>query len=143
MRTKKLASLAAVAALTTLMISSGARADLVTPTVYAGGILLDGTGAAAGSANVTVTVPDGEDEGTLPDPVPGVLVRYFAGDTEVPCLVEFATTDPNGVARCGLLGHMVEVLEGGGYTAKVEATDVLAAAEDHGSLIHEQGQELP
>lgn len=141
----KLIALASAGMLAVLLVSSGAQAvDPIAIAIRAGGVLIDGTGTATGSANVFVTQPDGPDENMLPDPVAGIEIEYWIGDEKVPCDPEIATTDPSGVARCGLLGHADMLLANGGhYEARFAGNETYAAGSDTGSLIWEQNTDIP
>ena len=150
MRTKKLASLAAVAALATLFVSSAAKAEPVATTLRASGILVDGTGTTQTGAMAFLTVPDGADEDTLPDFVVGKAIVFKVGDAVICDGADedhpSAVTDQQGAARCGLLLEMPEVLANGAkYTVEFAGDESYAAASDTGSLIWESqtGDILP
>jgi hypothetical protein len=132
----KLIALASAGMLAVLLVSTGAQAgtDLA---IRAGGVLIDGSGTASGSANVIVTLPDDGDPMTALIPVGGIPIEYWIGDFKVPCDPEIATTDPNGVARCGLLGHADHLLANGGhYEARFVGNEAYNPNSDEGSLIY-------
>lgn len=140
MRTKKLASLAALVALATLFVSSVAKAEAVATDLRASGILVDGTGTTQTGAMAFLTVPDGDDPDALPDPVAGKPIVFKVGENVVCDGADpahpSAVTDAQGAARCGLLISMPSVLANGGkYSVHFAGDAEHLADSDTGGLV--------